>query len=142
MTKEENNNGGLELRVIYVVHVGTDSDGLNIYHLLVSEDADNAWGECWEQPPAGNVPGKILMPDVSQYSYIKELKTEISLNLAQDNTCFSMQDCRDGIVALAYEDISSYDDYPEPFRIVIRFGDLIDDVDATLSERGLMTRFV
>lgn len=133
---------GIDLRVVYVVHVGTDSDGLNIYHLLISEDADNVWGECWEQPPAGNVPGKILMPDSSQYSYVKELKTEISLNLAQDNTCFSMQDCRDGIVALAYEDISSYDDYPEPFRIVVRFGDLLSDVDSMLSERGLMTRFV
>lgn len=137
-----NNQDGIDLRVVYVVSVGTDSDGLNIYHLLISEDADNVWGECWEQQPAGNVPNKILMPEQNQFSYIKELKTEISLNLAQDNTCYSMQDCRDGIVALAYEDISSYDDYPEPFRIVIHFGDLTNDVDAMLSERGLQTRFV
>lgn len=138
MTKEQN----LEIRIVYVVHVGTDSDGMNIYHLLFSEDADTVWGDCWEQPPAGNVPNDILMPDQNQYSYTKELKTNISLLLAQDNTCFSMQDCRDDVVALAYEDLSDYDDYPEPFRIVIHYGDLIEDVESMLAERGLVTRFV
>lgn len=135
-------NDGLEIRVIYVQHVGVDSDGLNIYHFLFSEDADSAWGENWERVPAGNEKNSVLLPDQTQYSYVKELKTEMSLNLAQDNTCFSMQDCRDGVLALAYEDMSSYDDYPEPFRIVVHYGDLMEDLDYMFTERGLTMRFV
>lgn len=132
----------MELRVVYIVHVGVDSDGLNVYHFLLSENADEVWSECWEQQPAGNVPKKVLMPDDNMYGYVKELKTEMSLNLAQDNTCFSMQDCRDGVVCLAYEDISTYEEYPEPVRIVINFGDLIEDVESLLFQRNLTMRFV
>ena len=76
------------------------------------------------------------------YEYVKELKTEIILDLAQDNSCFSMQDCRDNIIALAYENIDDYEEYPDEGRIVIHFGESIDEVEKMLAKRNLFMKFV
>ena len=64
------------------------------------------------------------------------------LDLMQENTCFSFQDCRDQIVAIAYENLDDAEFYPEPFRIVIHFGDLIDDVERMLAQRDMFMKFV
>ena len=77
-----------------------------------------------------------------QYEYIKEFKTEIILDLAQNNCCFSMQDCRDKIIALASENLDTAEEYPEDGRIVIHFGDKIDDVERVLAKRDILTKFI
>lgn len=134
---EENN-----LKIIYISYIGTDVDGLNVYHFLLSDEPDKVYSEDWGEIPAGNIRNDLLIPDNSQYQYIKELKTDLNLVLAQDNNCFSMQDCRDHVVCLAYEDINGYEEYPEPYRIVIQFGDYIDDIEDMLNERGYDLKFV
>lgn len=142
MNEEYGNQQTEELVVVYIVNVGVDINGLNIYHFLISDECESTWGECWGQQPAGNVKKSLLMPDDSNYIYIKELKTDLKLNLAQDNTCFSMQDCKDNIVALAYEDLSGYEEYPEPFRIVIHFGERLSDVEVKLAQRNITLNFI
>ena len=77
-----------------------------------------------------------LRPDDSMVSVVKRLSTIIPFSTAQKNSCFSMQDCIDGIIALAWEDISDYDEYPEPFRIVFQFGERIDSVTEKLFQRN------
>lgn len=136
---EESNN---DLKVVYISYIGMDIDGLNVYHFLLAENDEDVFSEGWDDCPAGNIRNDILIPDRSQYQYVKELKTNINLVLAQDNNCFTMQDCRDGVVALAYEDINGYEEYPEPYRIVIHFGDNLQDVEDMLSERGLTLKYI
>lgn len=130
------------LKIIYIQHIGKNSEGYNIYHFLLSENDEDTFMEDWAEKPASNIPNDRLIPDESQYEYIKELKTEIVLDLMQDNTCFSFQDCRDQIVALAHENLDDAEFYPEPFRIVIHFGDYIDDVERMLAKRDMRMRFV
>jgi len=130
------------LKIIYVQHIGKNSEGYNIYHFLLSENDEDTFMEDWAEKPASNIPNDRLIPDESQYEYIKELKTDIILDLMQDNTCFSFQDCRDQIVALAYENLDDAEVYPEPFRVVIHFGDYIDDVERMLAKRDMRMRFV
>jgi hypothetical protein len=131
-----------DLRVAYILYLGKNSDGLNIYHFLLSENVEDTFMEDWSEKPASNIPNERLIIDESQYDYVKELKTPITLDLMQDNTCFSFQDCRDHIVAIAYENLDDAEFYPEPFRIVIHFGDLIDDVERMLAQRDMFMKFV
>jgi len=130
------------LKIIYIQYVGKNSDGFNVYQFLLSENDEDTFMEDWAEKPASNIPNDRLIPDESQYEYIKELKTDIILDLMQDNTCFSFQDCRDQIVALAYENLDDAEVYPEPFRVVIHFGDYIDDVERMLAKRDMRMRFV
>lgn len=130
------------LKVVYVLYLGKNSDGLNIYHFLLSENTTDTFTEDWAEKPASNIPNDRLLIDESQYEYVKELKTSIMLDLMQENTCFSFQDCRDQIVAIAYENLDDAEFYPEPFRIVIHFGDLIDDVERMFAQRDMFMKFV
>lgn len=131
-----------ELKIVYVQYVGKNCDGFNIYHFLLSENVEDTFMEDWAEKPAANIPNARLIPDDSQYEYVKELKTNVTLDLMQDNTCFSFQDCRDQIVAIAYENLDDAEFYPEPFRIVIHFGDYIDDVEQMLARRDMRMKFV
>lgn len=129
-----------DLKVIYVKYVGTDSDKLKVYHFLIDENAEDAWADNWDDKPSCNCGD--LQPKEDMYDYVKELKTDITLDLAQDNCCFSMQDCRDHCVALAYENLDNAEQYPEGGRIVILFGDNLDDVEAMLAKRDLTMKFI
>lgn len=133
-------NESSDLKVIYIHYVGTNSEGLNVYHFLVGENEEEVFGEEWGEKPACNC--NNLMPEEEYYEYIKELKTNIVFDLAQKNCCFSMSDCRDGCVALASENIDTYEEYPEPFRLVFRFGESLDEVETKLAKRDLRMKYV
>ena len=126
-----------EYKVVYIIYVGKDIDDKNIYQF-----PDDVFSEGWGEKPASNIPKSILMIDEDMYEYVKELKTDMILDLAQDNSCFSMQDARDNIVALAYENIDNYEEYPEEGRIVIHFGESIDEVEKNFAKRNLFLKFV
>lgn len=131
-----------EYKVVYVSLIGKDASGLNIYNIFVSQNTEDVFSEGWGEKPASNIKNDILMIDNDMFDYIKEIRTDIILDLAQDNTCFSMQDARDNIVALAYENIDEYEEYPENGRIVIHFGDMLSDVEKMLAKRDIQSKFI
>lgn len=134
-------SGMEEYKVVYIVHIGEDTDGKNIYHFLLSRDMEEVFGEGWSEKPACNIPNSVLMIEDGMYEYVKEMRADVTLDLAQENSCFSMQDCRDGIVCLASENIDYADEYPE-HRIVIHFGEPIIEVERRLAARDLYMKFV
>ena len=140
--KEEDNlnNENLPLMVIFVSYVGKNTDNDHIYHLLISNDKEKTWAEGWENKPACVM--RDLTPEDDMYDYIAELKTDLKLDLAQDNCCFSMQDCRDNVIALASENLEEAEEYPEEGRIVIHFGDLVEDVEKMLAKRDLIINYI
>lgn len=119
----------------FVRNVGNDIDGNNLYELLFTEESDTFWGEGFEYMPASLV--NELTPNQDSYSVVKSIKTNLKLSLATESCCHSMQDCIDGIIALAYEDISGYDEFPDEGRLVLHFGDSYSDVELKLMERGI-----
>lgn len=133
---DENNT----LMVIYVLYVGKNTDNEYIYHLLISNDKEKTWAEGWENKPACVM--RDLTPEDDMYEYIAELKTDLILDLAQDNCCFSMQDCRDNVVALASENLEEAEEYPEEGRIVIHFGDTVDEVEKMLAKRNILINYI
>ena len=92
----ENNN----LHLVYINPIGKDSNNLFEYEFFFSETPDIVWGQDWNIAcPAAC---ENTLPDPETYSEVKTLKTEIPLFCVQQNTCFSIQDCIDGIVCLGY----------------------------------------
>ena len=92
----ENNN----LHLVYINPTGKDSNNLFEYEFFFSETPDIVWGQDWNiacPAACGNT-----LPDPETYSEVKTLKTEIPLFCVQQNTCFSIQDCIDGIICLGY----------------------------------------
>lgn len=121
-------------KLVYINQIGLDSSGNYEYEFFFSETPDIVWGEDWnEQCPSAC---ENTLPDESTYSEIKLLRTKIPISCSQNNTCFSLQDMIDGILACGWEDISEYDKYPEPYRLVFRFGEDKDKIIDKLSTRG------
>lgn len=129
-------------KVVYILYIGVDNEGLNVYQFLISKNVDDVFSEGWGEKPASNVSNKYLMIEEDMYEHVKELRTEIKLDLAQDNSCFSMQDCRDKIIAIAYENIDNYEEYPDKGRIVIHFGDSIDEIEEKMARRDIYLKYI
>ena len=92
----ENNS----LHLVYINPIGKDSNNLFEYEFFFSETPDIVWGQDWNIAcPAAC---ENTLPDPETYTEVKTLKTEIPLFCVQQNTCFSIQDCIDGIVCLGY----------------------------------------
>ena len=53
-----------------------------------------------------------------------------------------MQDCRDNVVALASENLEEAEEYPEEGRIVIHFGDTVDEVEKMLAKRDILINYI
>jgi hypothetical protein len=123
------------LKLVYVNPIGKNSSDKYEYEFFFSETPDVVWGEDWNvQSPASC---GDMKPESTTYSEVKRLTTEIPFFCAQQNTSFSMADMIDGIIACAFEDISFYDDYPEPYRIVFKFGEDIEEVQEKLNSRNV-----
>lgn len=137
-----------ELKLLYVKYKGSDIDGRRTYQFLfgTDEQKENFWAEGFNEKPSG-IAGEFIISD-SQYELFKELKVyNIRLDLAYENMCFSMQDCRDNCVALAYENLDNIDNdpdfvYPENGRLVFHFGMLYVDVELILAKRDLLMSFI
>ena len=127
------------LYVVYVQEVGKDNDGNYVYEFLISEDPDSVWMDSWNEIPVCNETD--VKPSQDYYDYVKELRTDIKLSLGQNNCCVSFMDIKDNIAAIAYEDLSEAEEYPEP-RIVILYGDSLDEVEEMLAKRNLVMKYI
>ena len=138
--EDDNDYGSKDLKVVYVLYLGQDCDEKRIYQFLIANDESEVWAEDWNEKPAANC--RYLTPDENMYDYVKELKTDIIFDLAQDNCCVSMQDVRDHVHCLASENLDNSEEYPENGRIVVQFGDSLYDVEKMLAKRDLSMNFI
>lgn len=119
-------------KLIYVDKIGQNIEGNYEYDLYFAENLitnrDWSYDTCGLQEP--------IKP--KRYDIIKKLVMNIPLLCLQDNMCFGMLHGVDGIVALAYEDISDYDEYPSDGRLVFSYGMYEQDVRDMLDNRGII----
>lgn len=135
----EENTVDEKLKVIFVVRVGKTPDNQNIYHLLCKENIDEVWCEEWGEVPACAC--RHLQPEEGEYTVTVELKTDIDFVLGQENCCCSYQDVCDGCIAMAYENINGYEEYPSP-RLIFYYGQELDDIEKELAKRDLVTKMI
>ena len=122
------------LSLVYVNPIGENSDGLFEYEFFFSATPENIWGDNWECIIPADCDD--ITPD--DYEIHKErLISEVPLFCAQQNTCFSMEQCTNNVIAIAFEDLTNYEFYPEPYRIVFQYGETYNSVMDKLHGREL-----
>ena len=125
-----------DVMLCFVVKVGEESDKLNRYEFIFTDNIDEVWGEGFDQKPSCLV--NDLMPNDEYITEIHVVKTKIKLDLIQDNCCFSVSDAYDGICAIAYENLDDYEEYPEDGRLFFMFGETLAEVSRKLAMKNIV----
>jgi hypothetical protein len=125
-----------EVYLCFIRLIGEENDGYYRYEFIFTDNPDDVWGEDWEHKPIGLINNPI--PSDDYLTEIHIVKTKIKFDLIQNNMCFSMQDCLDGIVALAWQNIDELDAYPEDGRIYFMFGESLEDVERKLALKNVL----
>ena len=137
MEKIENNiQDDSQLYLGFIRLIGAESDGIDNYEFIFTKNIDEFWGENFEYKPCCLC--NDLIPNDEYITEIHKIRTKLKFDLVQDNCCFSMQDCMDGIISLAWENIDDYDEYPEDGRLVFNFGESYDDVERKLALKNIL----
>lgn len=121
-----------ELYLIYVNSLGIDWKGDNIYEFIFSNVLD-VDGEDWDIYPAS---GNPMPPHVNYIKAVGRVECKLELEVVQNSDTFAVWDALDGIIALAWEDISNYNEYPDK-RTCFKFGETIKMVEDKLYEKDL-----
>ena len=124
------------VKLCFINLIGKENDGYYRYEFIFTDNIDNVFGEDFDQMPACLV-NNLMVSD----EYITEIhivKMRIKLELAQDSCCFAMSDFYDGICAIAFEDISQYESYPEDGRLFFFFGESLQEVEEKLATKHVL----
>lgn len=125
------------LFLIYVNRVGKDYTGNYLYEFIFSDNIKNVDGEDWDTFPASGRPQPPLKNFIKK---VGRLESELILDVVQNSDTFAVWDAVDGVIALAWENMNSYETYPE-HRLCFGFGETIKDVEAKLYEKDLILNY-
>jgi hypothetical protein len=125
-----------EVNLGFIRLIGEENDGYYRYEFIFTDNIDEFWGEEFNQKPACLV--NNLVPSDEYITEIHIVKMKIKLELLQDNCCFAYSDGMDGIISIAWEDISDYDEFPEDGRIFFRFGESLEEVENKLAMKNIL----
>ena len=125
------------MKLVYINKIGQNWKGNYIYEFLFSDVVEDIDGEGWDSyPSSGN-------PEPPEGRFIKEtglLNTTLKLDLVQESDSFAMWDAVDGIVAMSWENMEGYDEYPEK-RLFFSFGEDIESVNDKLYEKDIVLNY-
>ena len=125
--------------LIYVNELGPNYKGDNTYEFIFSDSLDEIWGDSWESNPANGYPSP---PDLEFINKVGTLKSnEITLSVIQKSDYFSMTDCMDDVISLAWENEMDEIDFSIKKRLVFRFGETEQSVKNKLYERDIVLEF-
>jgi hypothetical protein len=128
----------MNMKLIYVNKVGNDWTGKHIYEFLFSTEIKDVDGDDWDAYPAS---GRPSPPAEGFVKRVGRLTTEdLKLNLIQESTESAVWDAVDGVIALAWEDMEGYNEYPEE-RLAFHFGDDIQSVEDKLYSHDLVLEY-
>ena len=124
--------------LIYVNKLGVNWSDKNVYEFLFTNDLTDVDGEDWDAYPASNI---AKPPRVDFVKKVGILTTsDLTLHLIQESTLFAVWDAVDGVVAMAWENMDDYDEYPDS-RFAIMYGDTIKDVEDKLFSIDLVLEY-
>jgi hypothetical protein len=125
------------MKLVYINKIGQDWKGNFLYEFLFSDSISDIDGEGWDSyPSSGN-------PEPPEGKFIKktgQLTTTLKLDLVQESDSFAMWDAVDGIVAMSWENMEGYDEYPEK-RLFFSFGEDIESVNDKLYEKDMVLNY-
>ena len=128
----------MDLYLIFINKIGTTWDDKIMYEFLFSDTTENVDGDDWGEYPANGVPSP---PNETFVKMVGKLSTsELNLDVIQDDEKFAVWDAVDGMVAMAWENLDDYDQYPE-HRLFFNFVDTLKKVKDKLYERDLILEY-
>lgn len=119
----------------FVDEIGRTIDGGYIYRFDFTTDTEIVWGDFFNVTPSGVVPD--LQPDNNTLSSTARAIFPRKLSIAKRNYCFSMQDCIDGIMPLAFCEIDGDTIVINEQPFFVNFGESIEDITAKLNIIGI-----
>lgn len=122
-----------DLNLIYIHNVGLTAENKFQYDFYFIPKNLTLCNENWQNEIAGLFNEKFI-PDENTKTY--SLITNIPLGLITNNLCLGMKHAIDGVVALAWEDISDYEEYPEEGRLILYYGMTLNEVKKILNEKN------
>ena len=129
-TKDKN------LKLIYVNTVGQQWSGEYRYEFFFSEEPYNIdFNDNWKRQFAGLADD--MLPYKDSYCEVKHLTTSKRLTCAQSNMCYPFMYAVYGITAVCFESLEGLEEYPEPFRLVLHYGDSYEDIVSKMEELEL-----
>lgn len=128
-----------ELYLLYINVLDKDWEGNNVFEFIFSDntDVEDIKGENWDVYPASNEPEPPLETQVKE---VGECRTEVELGVIQESDTFCMYDAIDGVIALGWENLSEYEEYPDN-RLIFNYGEGIEEVKKKLYSRDLLLNF-
>jgi hypothetical protein len=127
-----------DLYLIYVNKIGEDWTGKHLYEFLFSDRTENVDGDDWDAYPASGRPSPPNSGFVKKVGRL--ISEDLMFNLVQNSSEFAVWDAVDGVVALAWENMDEYDEYPEN-RVAIHFGETIKSVEDKLYSKDLILEY-
>lgn len=95
--------------LVFVDDIGYDAvKSKYIYRFDFSTNIEEVWGTDFNITPA--IISPVVQVDRNYISGYMNVFSDVKLLIAKKNTCFSMQDCIDGIISLCFSD------FEEPLR--------------------------
>lgn len=125
------------LFLIYINVLGSDWKDERIYEFIFSNTTKDVDGEDWDLYPASGQPSP---PRKDLIKAVGVLTADLNLETVQNSDTFAVWDAIDGVIALAYENISEYEEYPTN-RLVFQFGQSIKSVEDSLYERDFVLEY-
>ena len=93
----------MEEYLAFIDEIGRSIDGNYTYCFYFTYDKEIVWGDYFNICPCSIVPN--IFPDIKTLSHKVNIDFPERLQLAKYNMCFSMQDCIDGIIPMAFVDL-------------------------------------
>lgn len=125
-----------KINLCFIRLIGEENDGYYRYEFIFTNNIDEVFGENFEQKPACLVNNLMVS---EEYIYeVHIVKMKIKLDLIQNNCCFSISDCYDGIIALAWQNLDDETEYPEDGRIFFKFGETLEEVEDKLAIKNVL----
>lgn len=127
----------MDLYLVFINKVGEDWEGNYIYEFIFSNTTKDIDGDDWDVYPASGIPS---VPNESFIKQVGRVETKLNLDVIQDSDTFAVWDAVDGIIALAWENLDEYEQYPED-RLYLSFGDPMKLVEDKLYEKDLILKY-
>ena len=125
------------LFLIYINKIGQNWKGEYLYEFIFADNIKDVDGEGWDAYPASSTPEP---PETKYIQEVGTLKATLNLDVIQDSQSFAVWDAVDGIIALAWENLDNYEEYPDS-RLSFNFGAEKNKVAETLYEKDLFLKF-
>ena len=120
------------LSLVFINRIGKSLDGRYEYTLYYSDEPENVWAEDYSEQVPSVCKIESLIPEEGTYNFTRKATSTNNIHLAQDNSCFSFQDCIDGIIQLAW----AYD-MNGGFYYGIPYGSDVEMSDLFLEKAGM-----